>query len=442
MAGSIFTKDSVASQLEDANRNYYGQRTWANIFGNIDLSGQMGRDALKNQYGSVIGESYAASKMAETGVMSSGLGQGYKESLLASNQSALEKAYDSYLQNYQSDLQAIKDTVTANRDQAKKALDTQADFTARYGNAHYDYLSALYDRYDSGESTLFDDANYAKYLNKDENGLVTGLMSSDQIHNMLYDEHGNLTKAGVDFFDQLEHDDLLMDYSFGDYLQAEDPDLYNWAVSDNPYNFAQNRAGLNINDATFREMVGQSSLDEQYTYLENQYGLNEGQLNDMSQRYQTMYDTLVDYAMRDDLDKERYTENIRTITRNFANELTTLVKELGLSDVLGDELDKLGYGSLEAFMEAESAALVDNFRSHGVVGDELLKIIYNAANTKPNIGPQADGVRDSVSHFNALLSALFNAAGWERPLRNWQGPIPKEEKKEVDMLGILGKPRN
>lgn len=368
MAGSIFTKDSVASQLEDANRNYYGQRTWANIFGNIDLSGQMAQDALRNQYGSLIGESYATSKMAEANLMSSGFGQGYKESLLASNQSALEKAYDSYLQNYQSDLQAIKDTVTANRDQAKKALDTQADFTARYGNAHYDYLSALYDRYDKGESTLFDDANYAKYLNRDENGLVTGLMSSDQIHNMLYDEQGNLTRAGVDFFDQLEHDDLLMDYSFGDYLQSEDPDLYNWAVSDNPYNFAQNRAGLNINDATFREMVGQSSLDEQYTYLENQYGLDNGELNNMLNFFTVANDMIVKHVSKGEIDRGY----LETIATNYATEIDKLVTELGLGERFNAELTELGYNDVNTFMQAQIAMLIEQLTDQRTFADKVI----------------------------------------------------------------------
>lgn len=448
MAGSIFTKDSVASQLEDANKNYYGQRTWANIFGNIDLGGQMASEALKSQYGGVFGESYANAKIMENQIMSSNLGQGFKKSMLDANQTALEKAYDTYMQNYMKDFQSIQDTVMANRAQANKALDTQADYTTRYGNAHYNYLKALYDRYDAGESTLFENENYAKYLNKDEAGIVTGLMSQSQIHDLLYDEQGNLTRAGVDFFDQLEHDDVLMDYSFGDYLQAEDPDLYNWAVSDNPYNFAQNRAGLNINDATFREMVGQSSLDEQYTYLENQYGLDNGELNNMLNFFTVANDMIVKHVEKGKIDRDY----LETIATNYAAELGRLILELGLSERFNAELTELGYSDVNTFMQTQIDALIEGqltdkerkLRPSTVIdfvkpklgepvtaedlfsleGEPILgkmvrafgQFIFSAPTTAEieDIHERDAKVRqDAINNFNQLLSAIVNSANVE-----------------------------
>lgn len=405
MAGSIFTKDSVASQLEDANKNYYGQRTWANIFGNIDLGGQMASEALKSQYGGVFGESYANAKIMENQIMSSNLGQGFKKSMLDANQTALEKAYDTYMQNYMKDFQSIQDTVTANRAQANKALDTQADYTTRYGNAHYDYLKALYDKYDAGESTLFENENYAKYLNKDEAGIVTGLMSQSQIHDLLYDEQGNLTRAGVDFFDQLEHDDVLMDYSFGDYLQAEDPDLYNWAVSDNPYNFAQNRAGLNINDATFREMVGQSSLDEQYTYLENQYGLDNGELNNMLNFFTVANDMIVKHISNGEIDRDY----LETIATNYATEIDKLVTELGLGERFNAELTELGYNDVNTFMDAQIGMLIEQLTDQRTFADKMTELDFTDKR-KATPSPIIDFIKPKLGE-PVTLDDLFSFEG-------------------------------
>ena len=40
MEGSIFTKESVAKQLKELNRDYEGRLTWASMLGNVDLARQ------------------------------------------------------------------------------------------------------------------------------------------------------------------------------------------------------------------------------------------------------------------------------------------------------------------------------------------------------------------------------------------------------------------
>lgn len=380
MAGSIFTKESVASQLEEANRNYYGQKTWANLFGGADLSRQLALENLKTGYGSAIGQSYASIKSNESNLIGSNLGQGYKEALLESNEAALEEAYNSYLQNYRDEADAIGSVFAQQHQNINDSLMSQADYTARYGNAHYSYLQELFKRYEEGTLTndLFSDPNYAKYVNVDANGYQT-LKSVGEIEGMIFDENKNLNRAGIDFFDQLEHDDLLMDYSFSDYLRENDEELYNWSIDNNPYNFAPNALGLNINDATFREMVGQSSIDEQYSFLERAYGMNDGQITSLFTSSQNLVKDIEETFNDTSLSDKKKEEKLRSTGDELSKELTATITDLGLTSEVNAYLNELGYSNLEEFINGEIENYLANLNADVEVTDaaEHYDKLYN-----------------------------------------------------------------
>lgn len=356
MAGSIFTRDMVKAQLEDANRNYYGQRTWADIFGNLDLSKQIGTENLLKNYGAVISEAYAASKANEAAILSSNLGQGLKNAALDENKIALEKAYDVYTSQYLSEQQEFNQSVENQRQEINKELDTLAQRTADYGNAHFDYLQTLWDKREKGELSFdpFANPNFARYVDEASGSLKP----LNEIRNITHDAEGNLTQAGIDFFDMIEHDDILRDYSFADYLMENNEELYNWSVSDNPYNYSPNAVGLNINDGMFRRMVGQSSIDEQYSFLERAYGMGDGEIKSIFNGLNDAKNSLIASM---DLDpsgivgtkiKLHDEGNFDNAAKNFANEINTLVTKLGLSEAVSDILEGTGYNSVSDYVES------------------------------------------------------------------------------------------
>lgn len=441
MAGSIFTKESVASQLEEANKNYYGQRTWANLFGNIDLSKQVALENLTTGYGSTIGQSFASAKANESNIMASNLGQGYKNALLESNEAALEEAYNSYLQNYRNEAQDIESIFAQQRDVVNKELLSQADYTARYGNAHYGYLQELFKRYEEGENTLFDDPNYAKYTNNVDD--ILSLKGLSEIENLIFDKDGNLNRAGVDFFDQLEHDDLLYDYSFGDYLRETDEELYNWSVSENPYNFAINARGLNINDATFREMVGQSSIDEQYSFLERAYGMNDGEIKKL---FNTAQKTV--YKINDILDQQMPgrkmveelgavdSDRLKNATNEFIDELTVTINELGLNGELNLLLEEKGYSNLNDYFNAQIDDYLESVKSFTPAqtkayesSDSKYKNKMNKKYNNAFIGALNKG-KDSIVYAIEQTAIMFtpfyesdDIAEWEKILNESSKPL-------------------
>ena len=64
--------------------------------------------SLNKSYEEAVAEAYAASKGNRQQILSSDLGTGYKDALIASNQDALQKAYEQYKSNYLSGLSDIK----------------------------------------------------------------------------------------------------------------------------------------------------------------------------------------------------------------------------------------------------------------------------------------------------------------------------------------------
>lgn len=358
MAGSIFTGDVIKSQLEDANRNYYGQRTWAKLFGDLNLSKQLGTENLMQNYGTIMGEAYAASKANQSAILGGNLGQGFKQATLEENQLALDKAYDSYMSQYLTEQQELNTAVAKQQSSLNKELDTFADTTAKYGNAHFDYLQSLWDKHEELTFNPFELTQFQRFLTTELNANgkeVKTLKPMSEIQASLFDAQGNLTQEGVDFFDMLEHDQNLNPYSFADYLSETDEELYEWGRTENPYNFAPNAAGLSINDATFRQMVGQSSVDEQYNFLEKAYGMEDGEIKNLFADLETKSVELVESLnykgklfMRDS-----YRLDDREISRlsgEYLEGLKKIAKDLGMSDELTQIAVDAGYENIDGYV--------------------------------------------------------------------------------------------
>lgn len=429
MAGSIFTGDVIKSQLEDANRDYYGQRTWAKLFGDLDLSKQLGTENLIQNYGTIMGEAYKASRANQSAILSSNLGQGFKQAALEENQLALEKAYDSYMSQYLSDQQALDKSIAQERATLNQELDTLAQRTADYGNAHFDYLQALWDKHQAGELTFnpFENPALAKYLTDelDESGNpITDaegnhlkiLKAMDEIQSGLFDEQNNLTSEGIDFFDMLEHEQSLNSYSFSDYLQENNKELYEWGRSENPYNFAPNAAGLNINDATFRQMVGQSPIDEQYNFLERAYGLEDGEISNLFTDLENKSVELIESLnakgelfMRDSYRLDE--REISKLSSEYVEGLNKIASDLGMTDDLTQIAKDANYENVEAYVNDAILKYIETVKNGAgiTVGNFISNVGVDKKIYDYRINVETSKIA-ATKVLNNILSNLINRA--------------------------------
>lgn len=422
MAGSIFTKDVIKSQLEDANRNYYGQRTWANLFGNLDLTKQIGTENLMANYGTLMGEAYAASKANQNAILSSNAFDGLKTMALEENQLALENAYDSYMSQYLSEQAGLDKSIETQRQAINDELATQADMTAQYGNAHFDYLQYLWDKHEAGELNFnpFEQTQFAQYLTKekDANGNEVQVFDINKVQAGLFDENNTLNQRGIDFFDMIEHDTVLTEnYSFSDYLQENNRKLYEWGLAENPYNFAPNAKGLNINDATFRQMVGQSPLDEQYNYLERMYGMKDDEIKNLFADLETKSAELIESLnvkgalfMRDSYridDRE-----IKELSNSYVEGLNKIAKDMGLTNDLKAIAADAGYDTIEGYVNKIVLDYVNTVKEG--YGYHIIKDTFAPKYTDEKIYNYRENVKkvkgDTSDILNSILSDLINRA--------------------------------
>ena len=211
-----FTKAGIRSELERLNRDYSGQRTWGQAYGAINLAEQSAMANVEQDYAASMNQAYQSALQNKAAVAGSNVGTGYKTEAIASIDEALASAYDSYLQNYLQGRADIAENMDAYRGTVTKNLEQQADYVQRYEQAHWDYLRKMYEMHQKGELEgggyydPFEEANWKKYLNitTDEAGVETeaGLMNEALLLSKFMDNEGNLTQAGVDFYEQMEQD--------------------------------------------------------------------------------------------------------------------------------------------------------------------------------------------------------------------------------------------
>lgn len=272
--GTIFTANDAANYLKKANKNYLGQQTWLKAYDDINkayggmvtdlsIAAQQQSNAALQDFSDSIANAYDASLRQRNQVLGSNLGQGFKANLLDENDLALESAYNAYLQRYMTENANIGSNLVKNvggiYESAKKDIGNvdeqlilQAQNTADYLNAHYDYLQYLYDK----NPDFFAGDAMQDYVNREFVGgelQVTGLKNMDEIRNsmVIQSEDGGweLSDRGRDFFSQVQAlgygDDAGT--TFADYLYETNSELYDWSASDNQY------------DATFTDSFGRAT---------------------------------------------------------------------------------------------------------------------------------------------------------------------------------------
>lgn len=370
--GMIYDTSSIKQQLKEANRDYMGRKTWENLYAGIDIAEKQQIGVLKQDYAKAMSDAYATAYKNKSAVGASNIGQGYKAEAIDDIDIALQEAYDTYRRNY---LQGESEIQTASAEAVKnvdEALTEQAEYTKKFADAPYEYLKYLFDKYNEGnpEDNIFLTNDLWKrytYEEKDEEGNLTGerLLKSwediaahgaydeytDEFGNLqkewtgLYDDAGNLTVKGADFYDQMMNDLAQKGgYSFGEWLSNYDEDLYNWSQSYNPYDYTADQRNV----GSFRTMVGLTSTDQAYSFIERFGGISRKELD-------SMYSKFSDKAAE---------LNQKVLNDNGRGSKGILEEYKGLSKDIADLTDKLG---IKADIEQEM----------GMSFDELGDYLYN-----------------------------------------------------------------
>lgn len=379
--GMIYDTGSIKSQLAEANRDYYGRKTWEDLYGSIDYAKQKQLGQLEQDYSGAMAEAYASAYRANQNIAASSLGQGYKAAAMEETDIALEEAYQAYKQNYLSGVAQIETAAAQQTQKVTDALTEQATNIRDFANTPYQYLQYVFEQYGEGEQSeniFYNEEMWKRYTKevKDEQGNLTGereLKSWEEIVNYgayeeitdesgnvqkqwtgLYDNQGNLTIKGADFFDQMINQ-LAYEgrgISFDQWLAENNPELHDWSKSYNPYNYTD--AGSNI--GSFKTMVGLTSTDEMYTFMERFGGLSKSEVDKL---YSGFTSKVTELNKKVEQSSGRDAKEITTEFVGLVNEIGDLTDRLGITSEIEDEIG-MSLDDLAKYLANNASAAVSN----------------------------------------------------------------------------------
>lgn len=346
-SGAIFTSGNVKNQLYNQNRDYNNRLTWQTAMSNATLAAGNAQSQLIDQYNTASADAYVAYLRNRNAIENSAIVGAGKQTLLQDNELALQEAYNSYRSQLAEGSAQVASAEEESKAAISEALEEQAQYTADYANAHWDYLEQLYYDYMQGENTVFDSDLWNKYVVQEPvldaegnptfddqgNPITEGrIMTREELASTLYDANGNLTLAGVDFYDQIENAIAQggTGMSWGDYLAENNEDLYNWASSYNPYNYTFE----GTNAGTFRTMVGMASDDNQWSFAERYGGMSEEQLEGLFTPLKDSLEQLNSFDSETEADK--IVEGVKGVNDSLWDTAEALgldgqIEELGIS---------------------------------------------------------------------------------------------------------------
>lgn len=280
--GINITASDAQGAINEAYKDRAGVNTWKKLLGQAGAEYTAQANALQENYGEAIGEAYKSSLKKQENIDRLGLATGSRDELLSENRQLLMEAYDNYFKNFASGMQTIGTEYGQNISAIEQALNDEAGNISKLLSRLYEYSkNELADT--SRDNTILDpitgDTRIEKtniYRALREGGLAEGffdvngedwsLKDWQDIQDIMFDENGNLTPDGVNFYMSLmnledtqgyKHSDESSVRSFGNWLYDTDSDLYDWYNAADPYNYTEDgrRSG------TIRRLLGKSSTD-------------------------------------------------------------------------------------------------------------------------------------------------------------------------------------
>ena len=354
----ILTEREAQKQLQSSNRDYYGRKTWEQQYGNIDVTKQQAESGLTYDYAKELGQAYSSAMQSEQAILGDKYSTLNKQQAIQSIDQALQEAYDAYLQNYQKGLANIEESASEATSQITKNLETEAANTKLMQESAYKYLQYLYKNY--SDSPMFQEELWKRYLTTEND--INRLKTWEELSPELYDAEGNLTIKGADFYDQMMNQ--ISQGTYGDtskygqitdyysWLRSENPDLYDWAKSYNPYDYSMyydpiTGEFVNSKEGSFKTMVGLTSSDQTYSFIERYGGMSEKDITNMFNKFVDDVKNIKVTDTMDSKDLEKYSSNLKNITTNIKD----LSKQLGIEkeieelvggwDNINNQLDKI-----------------------------------------------------------------------------------------------------
>ena len=457
--GSIMTEKQAKQAILNDYRNISGSRTFGSMYAANELAGMRAEQQVEQQYGEQIGQAYKSAMAQRSNILSSNLGTGYKEAMLGDTDKYLTQAYNQYMSKLSESRQEIASSVAKANEGVTSTVDAIAKNKVAYGNALFDY----YDAYLAEKQNTLDEDAYKKFMRSAlwdkyytydfgtdtqakadydvaRAAVERGEMTEDELfekfwqyrraktreeltavaydevdgrkeYSSLYDEEGNLTLAGVDFFDQLENFAATHKnegQSWSEYLQATNPELYDWAASYNPYNVGPDDVTY---AGSFRTMTGRTSTDYTYSFLERFGGLTEKQTKSAFSRVYKDFDKKASDINTDDID-------------SMLGEFEQIGKEIGLTqeDINWENIRQQVSQYVEDAAQAREDAKYAKIDSGLAIGVGVLAVITGAIVTGASFGM---AVPAGVAIAGAGLAGI--AAG----LGNIESITDAEEREEA-----------
>lgn len=452
--GYIQTSDQAKKFLQDM-RNATGSRSFGSLYAANELAGMKAEQQVEQQYGEQIGQAYKSAMAQRSNILSSNLGTGYKEAMLGDTEQYLSKAYDQYMSKLSQSKQAIASSVgkanEAVTEQLEKTAANVLELNKSYSPYSEYYMEWIRNNLSEEEySEIVNSADWKNYMTADfgddaetqarYNELVAleeeGKLSPEQEAELkelrasyyrlkseqelatpayieevdpetgetykhwtsLVDDQGNLTEAGINYYDFLENYAATRQGkgpSWEQYLSETNPELLDWAKTYNPY-----LAGTEdpFWAGTMRTAHGTVSNDYKYTFLERMGGLSSKQIDSVFGDINKLSNKSIDDINVNDV-------------KGFISQYRKLAEQAGLESVDWEALDKQADVYLQQIKDYEKEIKSAKIGA-GIGGAAIaLLVIGMAAATIATGGGAAAafGALGTAAGAGGLTSAIMNS---------------------------------
>lgn len=459
--GYIQTSDQAKKFLQGM-RNATGSRSFDSLYAANELAGMKAEQQVEQQYGEQIGQAYKSAMAQRSNILSSNLGTGYKDAMLGDTDQYLSKAYDQYMSKLSQSKQAIASSVGKANEAVTKELDKTAanvlELNKSYSPYSEYYMEWLKNNLSEEEySEIVNSADWKNYMTADfgddaetkakydeltsleEAGTLSPeqeaelkqlrasyyrLKSEQELTTPAYveevdpetgetykhwtsivDDQGNLTEAGINYYDFLENYAATRKDagpSWEQYLSETNPELLDWAKTYNPY-----LAGTKdpFWAGTMRTVHGTMSNDYKYTFLERMGGLNSKQIDSVFGDINKLTNKSIDDINVNDV-------------KGFISQYRKLAEQAGLEKVDWDALDKQADVYLQQIKDYEKeiksakigagiggaaiALLVIGMAAATIATGGGAAAVFGAAATAGGAGGLTSAITNSVDAIEAL----------------------------------------
>lgn len=414
--GTVLSTDSIKKELYDMNRDYRQRKSWENLYTGVDIAERQQLGELKQDFAQAMSDAYSSAYQNKQAIGASNMGQGYKAAAIDDVDNALLQAYDTYRKNYLQGKAEIEAGAAEAVENIDAALTTQSSNMKKMSDKPYQYMQYLWDKYREGEDSdniFLTDPLWKRYtkeeLDEEGNVIDTSLKSWEEIMDVgayeedengvkqwtgLYDDKGNLTIAGSEFYDFVMNDNATKGrYSFGRWLADNDEELYDWAKSYNPYEYTDAKTNL----GSFNTMVGLTSTDQTYSFIERFGGMTERQVNDL---YKDFSDKATELGERLSNDSGRGAKDILQDYNSLSKDIENLATRLGIKEDLEKEMG-VSFDALGAYLQNKVNKAKSN---EDIWGDTLAGAVVGGAGVT--------AVTGSLIQAGILVASSIPVAGW------------------------------